>query len=131
MRDALEMMAKYRISGVPIVENERLVGIITNRDLRFEEELDRPLQEAMTSEGLVTAPVGTTLSQAKAIMGHHRIEKLPLVDADYHLRGLITIKDIEKAQKFPNSSKDEKGRLLVAAAIGVGKDNRERARALV
>ncbi len=131
IRDALEMMAKYRISGVPIVEDKRLVGIITNRDLRFEEDLDRPLQEAMTSEGLVTAPVGTTLAEAKAVMAKHKIEKLPLVDEQYHLRGLITIKDIEKAQKFPNSAKDAKGRLLCAAAIGVGKDNRDRAKALV
>ena len=131
IRDALEMMAKYRISGVPIVEDERLIGIITNRDLRFEEDLDRPVHEAMTSERLVTAPVGTTLAEAKAVMAKYRIEKLPLVDEKYHLRGLITIKDIEKAQKFPNSAKDAKGRLLVAAAIGVGKDNRERAKALV
>ncbi len=131
IRDALEMMAKYRISGVPIIEGERLVGIITNRDLRFEEDLDRPLQQAMTSEGLVTAPVGTTLAEAKAVMAKYRIEKLPLVDEEYHLRGLITIKDIEKAQKFPNSAKDAKGRLLVAAAIGVSKENKERAKALV
>lgn len=131
IRDALEMMAKYRISGVPIVEGERLVGIITNRDLRFEEDLDRLVQEAMTSDGLVTAPVGTTLHEAKAIMAKHKIEKLPLVDDEYHLRGLITIKDIEKAQKFPNSAKDSKGRLLVAAAIGVGKEILARAEALV
>ncbi len=131
IQDALEMMARYRISGVPIVEDERLVGIITNRDVRFEEDLGRPLDEAMTREGLVTAPVGTTLAEAKQIMARHRIEKLPLVDGNYHLRGLITIKDIEKAQKFPNSAKDEKGRLLVAAAIGVGKDRLDRARALV
>ncbi len=131
IRDALEMMAKYRISGVPIVEGERLIGIITNRDVRFEEDLDRPLDEAMTREGLVTAPVGTTLAEAKQIMARRRIEKLPLVDDNYRLRGLITIKDIEKAQKFPNSAKDGKGRLLVAAAIGVGHDKLERAKALV
>ncbi len=131
IRDALEMMARYRISGVPIVEAERLVGIITNRDVRFEEDLDRPLDLAMTREGLVTAPVGTTLAEAKQIMAKHRIEKLPLVDDNYQLRGLITIKDIEKAQKFPSSAKDGKGRLLVAAAIGVGKDRLDRARALV
>ncbi len=131
IRDALEMMARYRISGVPIVEGERLVGIITNRDVRFEEDLDRPLDQAMTSEGLVTAPVGTTLGEAKQLMAKHRIEKLPLVDDNYRLRGLITIKDIEKAQKFPNSAKDRKGRLLVAAAIGVGKDRFDRAKALV
>jgi len=131
IRDALEMMAKYRISGVPIVEGERLIGIITNRDVRFEEDLDRPLDQAMTREGLVTAPVGTTLAEAKQIMARRRIEKLPLVDDNYRLRGLITIKDIEKAQKFPNSAKDRKGRLLVAAAIGVGKDRLDRAKALV
>ncbi len=131
IRDALEMMARYRISGVPIVEGERLIGIITNRDVRFEEDLDRPLDQAMTREGLVTAPVGTTLGEAKQIMARRRIEKLPLVDEHYHLRGLITIKDIEKAQKFPNSAKDQKGRLLVAAAIGVGKDKLDRAKALV
>jgi len=131
IRDALEMMAKYRISGVPIVEAERLIGIITNRDVRFEEDLDRPLDDAMTRDGLVTAPVGTTLHEAKQIMARRRIEKLPLVDENYHLRGLITIKDIEKAHKFPNSAKDSKGRLLVAAAIGVGQDRIDRAKALV
>ena len=131
IRDALEMMAKYRISGVPIVEGERLIGIITNRDVRFEEDLDQPLERAMTHDGLVTAPVGTTLTEAKQILKRHRIEKLPLVDENYHLRGLITIKDIEKTEKFPQSAKDGKGRLLVAAAIGVGHDRLERARALV
>ncbi len=136
LRDALEMMARYHISGVPIVENGdakggRLVGILTNRDVRFEEDSDRPIAEVMTREGLVTAPVGTTLAEAKEILRRHKIEKLPLVDEGFRLRGLITIKDIEKAKKYPHSAKDARGRLLVAAAVGVGADALERAEALV
>ncbi len=132
VRDALEMMGRYRISGVPIVrDGGYLVGILTNRDLRFETNFDRPIQEVMTKDELVTAPEGTTLDEAKAILGRHRIEKLPLVDRMGRLRGLITIKDIEKAKKFPHSSKDRNGRLLVAAAVSVGADTIERVEALV
>ena len=131
IRDAEELMAHYHISGVPIVEDGgKLVGIVTNRDLRFETDARRPLRDVMTSEGLVTAPIGTTLEEAKTILARHRIEKLPLVDAHYHLVGLITTKDIEKARKFPNSAKDSQGRLLVGAAVGVGRDNMERAERL-
>ncbi len=132
VREALDMMAHYRISGVPIVsEGGYLVGILTNRDLRFETRYDRPIADVMTKERLVTAPVGTTLEQAKAILGQHKIEKLPLVDEHGRLSGLITIKDIEKARKFPHASKDTAGRLLVAAAVGVGPAHVERAEALV
>ncbi len=132
VRDALALMERYHISGVPICENGgRLVGIITNRDIRFEENLDRPIGEVMTREQLITAPVGTTLAEAKRILGRYRIEKLPLVDEHFRLRGLITIKDIEKARRYPNSAKDGRGRLLVAAAVGVGEGARERAEALV
>lgn len=131
VREALDMMAHYRISGVPIVsEGGYLVGILTNRDLRFETRYDRPIADVMTKEHLVTAPVGTTLEQAKAILGQHKIEKLPLVDDHGRLSGLITIKDIEKARKFPQASKDAGGRLLVAAAVGVGPAHVERAEAL-
>lgn len=132
IRDALALMERYHISGVPIVEDDgRLVGILTNRDLRFEEDHDRPIGEVMTRERLITAPVGTTLAEAKRILAQHRIEKLPLVDGAFRLRGLITIKDIEKARKYPNSAKDARGRLLVAAAVGVSEGNLERARLLV
>ncbi|MBX5467309.1 MAG: IMP dehydrogenase [Firmicutes bacterium] len=132
VRDALEMMSRYRISGVPIVrDGGYLVGILTNRDLRFEENYDRPIREVMTKDRLVTAPEGTTLEEAKAIMAAHRIEKLPLVDRQGRLRGLITIKDIEKAKKFPQAAKDSNGRLLVAAAVGVSADTMERVEALV
>ncbi len=132
IRDALLLMERYHISGVPIVEDDgRLVGIITNRDLRFEENYDRPIGEVMTKENLVTAPVGTTLDEAKMILARYRIEKLPLVDDRFRLRGLITIKDIQKARKYPNSAKDSRGRLLVAAAVGVGPGNMERVEALV
>ncbi|OLZ09989.1 IMP dehydrogenase [Sulfobacillus thermosulfidooxidans] len=132
VREALEMMGRYRISGVPIVrDGGYLVGILTNRDLRFETNFDRPIQDVMTKDGLVTAPEGTTLDEAKAILGRHRIEKLPLVDRMGRLRGLITIKDIEKAKKFPHSAKDRNGRLLVAAAVSVGADTIERVEALV
>ena len=129
--DALELMSHYRISGVPIAQNGKLVGILTNRDLRFETDYSKPIREAMTSENLITAPEGTTLEEAKTILAKHRIEKLPIVDKDFMLRGLITIKDIEKAQKYPNSAKDKNGRLLCAAALGVTKDVLERAEALV
>jgi len=130
--DAKALMARYRISGVPIT-NERgvLVGILTNRDLRFEEDGRKRIAEVMTSRNLVTAPVGTTLDEAKKILGTHKIEKLPLVDDAFHLRGLITIKDIEKNIKYPHSAKDSKGRLLCAAALGVNKETMERARVLV
>ena len=129
--DALALMERYRISGVPITENGKLVGILTNRDLRFETDETRPIHEVMTSKNLITAPVGTTLAQAKQILAQHRIEKLPLVDENYMLRGLITIKDIQKATKYPNSSKDANGRLLCAAAVGVTSDTMERVAALV
>jgi IMP dehydrogenase len=130
--EALAMMAHYRISGVPIVrDGGYLVGILTNRDLRFETHFDRPVGEVMTRERLVTAPEGTTLDEAKDILSRHKIEKLPLVDDAGRLRGLITIKDIEKARKFPLSAKDANGRLLAAAAIGVGPEHLERAEALV
>jgi len=130
--DALALMARYRISGVPIVDKDRrLVGILTNRDLVFEENLDQPIGNVMTKENLVTGPVNTTLEQAKVILHKHRIEKLPLVDENYVLMGLITIKDIEKARQFPNAAKDSKGRLVVAAAVGVGPDRTERSKALV
>jgi IMP dehydrogenase len=129
---AFEMMKKYSISGVPITKNGRLVGILTNRDLRFEINVNQPISNLMTVESkLVTAPVGTTLQQAKAILQKHRIEKLPVVDKDFVLKGLITIKDIEKAQSYPQASKDKHGRLLVAAAIGIDATSRERATALV
>lgn len=121
VREALALMARYRISGVPIVDKDKkLVGILTNRDLVFEENVDQPIDNVMTKEGLITAPVHTTLEQAKAILHKHRIEKLPLVDENYVLKGLITIKDISKAKQYPNSSRDDKGRLVVAAAVGVG-----------
>ncbi|HJV46018.1 MAG TPA: IMP dehydrogenase [Bacillota bacterium] len=129
---AEEIMSKYRISGVPIVdENHRLVGIITNRDMRFVHDYSIPISEVMTKENLVTAPVGTTLKDAETILQKHKIEKLPLVDDQFILKGLITIKDIEKAIQFPNAAKDSQGRLLVGAAVGVSKDTFERAAALI
>ena len=132
LEEADNLMAKYRISGVPIVdENGRLIGIITNRDMKFEEDMSRPIRDVMTSEGLVTGREGTTLEEAKDILRRHKIEKLPIVDDDFHLKGLITIKDIEKVVKYPNSAKDSHGRLLCAAAIGVTKDMLDRAGALV
>ncbi|MFD1992750.1 IMP dehydrogenase [Paenibacillus nicotianae] len=130
--DAEAVMAKYRISGVPIVdENNTLVGIITNRDLRFIHDYNIDITEVMTSEKLVTAPVGTTLQEAEVLLQKHKIEKLPLVDENNILKGLITIKDIEKAIQFPNAAKDAQGRLLVGAAIGVSQDSFVRAEALV
>ncbi len=128
--DADDLMAKYRISGVPICDNNRLVGIITNRDMKFETDYNRPIHEVMTKENLVTAPVGTTLEDATEILRRNKIEKLPIVDENMALRGLITIKDIEKAQRYPNSARDDKGRLLVAAAIGNTPDVLDRAKAL-
>ncbi len=130
---ALQLMARYRISGTPVVERgtHKLVGILTNRDLRFEDNWDQPVANVMTRENLITAPVGTTLEQAKEILRHAKVEKLPLVDDHGVLKGLITIKDIEKAKKYPNSAKDERGRLLCGAAIGVSDDLLERAGALV
>ena len=129
--DAKALMARYRISGVPITEGTKLVGILTNRDLRFETDDSRKIGQCMTSKNLVTAKVGTTLEEAKNILAAHRIEKLPIVDDDFCLRGLITIKDIEKATKYPNSAKDENGRLLCAAAVGVSADIEARMEALV
>ncbi len=129
--DANELMAKYKISGVPICENRKLVGILTNRDLRFMTDYNVKIKEVMTKENLVTAPVGTTLEQAQEILRRHKIEKLPIVDDQFELKGLITIKDIEKAVRFPNSARDKEGRLLCGAAIGVTKDLMDRAAALV
>ena len=129
--DAEELMSRYRISGVPITRDGKLVGILTNRDLRFETDYSKRIGEVMTSTNLITAPVGTTLEEAKEILAAHRIEKLPIVDQDGNLKGLITIKDIEKTQKYPNSAKDEKGRLLCGAAVGVTKDVFERIDALL
>ena len=128
--DAEELMSRYRISGVPITREGKLVGILTNRDLRFETDYTKPIGEVMTKDHLITAPVGTTLEEAKTILAAHRIEKLPIVDGDGMLRGLITIKDIEKSTKYPNSAKDENGRLLCGAAVGVTKDVFERIDAL-
>ncbi|MBQ8312764.1 MAG: IMP dehydrogenase [Clostridia bacterium] len=131
IQDAEDLMGRYRISGVPITRDGKLVGILTNRDLRFVTDYSRPIHEFMTSKNLVTAPVGTTLEQAKMILAQHRIEKLPIVDDEGYLRGLITIKDIEKNTKYPNSAKDAHGRLLCGAAVGVTKDVFDRIDALV
>lgn len=131
VRDALQIMEDYRISGVPITVGTKLVGILTNRDLRFETDFDQPIENVMTKEGLITAPVGTTLEEAKEILRKHKIEKLPLVDEEFNLKGLITIKDIQKVRKYPNSAKDKQGRLLVAAAVGTSAETMERAAALV
>jgi IMP dehydrogenase len=130
--DALELMARYRVSGIPITDADgRLVGILTNRDLRFGIPSTLRVADAMTREGLVTAPVGTTLEEAEAILGRHRIEKLPIVDVEGRLKGLITVKDIAKREAYPLATKDDRGRLRVAAAVGVGTDALERAAALV
>ena len=131
LAEAEDLMRKFRISGVPVTVGTRLVGIITNRDLKFETDMTKTIGECMTKENLVTAPVGTTLEQAQEILGAHRIEKLPLVDKDFNLKGLITIKDIEKAIKYPNSAKDASGRLLAGAAVGVTNDVLDRVAALV
>ena len=131
LADANDLMAKFRISGVPITENGKLVGIITNRDLKFEEDYSKLIKDCMTSEGLVTAKVGITLEEAKKILGRARKEKLPIVDDDFNLKGLITIKDIEKQIKYPNSAKDAQGRLLCGAAVGITANCLERTEALV
>ena len=131
LADANDLMAKFRISGVPITEGRKLVGIITNRDLKFEEDFSKKIKESMTSEGLITAPEGITLEEAKKILAKARKEKLPIVDKDFNLKGLITIKDIEKQIKYPLSAKDAKGRLLCGAAIGITANCLERAEALV
>src|SRR6478609_10642925 len=135
IREALELMQKYRISGVPITEDGskegRLVGILTNRDLRFETNLNRAISEVMTREPLFTVPVGTTLDAAREILHRHKVEKLLVVDKEFRLKGLITVKDIQKAVKYPNASKDSLGRLRVGAAVGTARDTVERAEALV
>jgi len=129
--DALEVMRRYKISGVPITKNGKLVGILTNRDLRFETRFDIPISKVMTKENLITVPVGTTLEDAEKILHEHRVEKLLVVDEDYHLKGLITVKDIQKKLKYPNAAKDTQGRLRVGAAIGATGDFLERAQEMV
>src|SRR2546426_4740008 len=130
--DALELMSRYHISGVPIIDGTGvLVGILTNRDLRFENDVTQPVSALMTERNLVTAPMGTTLAEAEEILHRNKIEKLPVVDADGRLKGLITVKDIQKKIQYPNATKDEQGRLRVGAAVGVGSDAIERAEALV
>jgi IMP dehydrogenase len=129
--EVLEVMEKYRISGVPVTKGGKLVGILTNRDLRFETKLDLKVGDVMTKDKLITAPVGTTLEEAKEILHRHRIEKLPVVDQEFNLKGLITIKDIEKRIKFPNACKDILGRLRVGAAVGVGPEAMERVPMLI
>jgi IMP dehydrogenase len=131
LSDALELMQRYRISGVPVTQNGKLVGILTNRDLRFETKLDLKISQVMTRDRLITAPIGTSLEEAKEILHRNRIEKLLVVDDDFNLRGLITIKDIEKKIKYPNACKDELGRLRVGAAVGVGEETMERVDALI
>ncbi|KYG65205.1 IMP dehydrogenase [Bdellovibrio bacteriovorus] len=131
VQEAVELMEKFSISGVPITVDGALVGILTNRDLRFEENFNQPIRNLMTKENLVTAKMGTTLDEAKKILQKHRIEKLPVVDSKGKLKGLITIKDIEKAKNYPQATKDEHGRLFVGAGVGVGADSRDRADALV
>jgi IMP dehydrogenase len=132
VRDVLHLMNKYRISGIPVVDGgNRLIGIITNRDLRFEPEEEQPVSRIMTSENLITAPVGTTLHQAERLLQQHKIEKLPVVDKNGVLKGLITFKDIQKKKRFPNACKDEHGRLRVGAGVGVTADTADRVRALV
>src|SRR6478752_3809995 len=129
--DALEVMRKYKISGVPITKNKKLVGILTNRDLRFESRFDILISKVMTKNDLITVAVGTTLEEAEKILHEHRVEKLLVVDDEYNLKGLITVKDIQKKLKYPNASKDEKGRLRVGGAIGATGDYLERAAELV
>lgn len=130
LRDALQLMDQYHISGIPIVDGERLVGILTNRDLRFETNLDQSIQEVMTKDKLITAPIGTNLQQAEKILQKHRIEKLPIVDRQKRLKGLITVKDIQKRKAFPQAAKDNEGRLLVGAAVGVSNEDRKRVEVL-
>src|SRR5271167_3134696 len=127
VRHALDLMNKYRVSGLPVTRGPRLVGILTNRDLRFEKNLEQPVSAVMTKDKLVTVPVGTTLEEAERLLQRHRIEKLLVVDSEYRLKGLITVKDIQKKLEFPNAAKDDQGRLLVGAAIGATGDFMERA----
>src|SRR5436190_98981 len=129
--DALEVMKHYRISGVPVTKGGKLVGILTNRDLRFETRFDLPISQVMTKENLITVPVGTTLEEAEKILHRHRVEKLLVVDENYVLKGLITVKDIQKKLKYPNAAKDDQGRLRVGAALGATGDYVERAQELV
>jgi IMP dehydrogenase len=129
--EALEIMARYHISGVPVVKNDKLVGILTNRDLRFETSLNQQISGVMTKDNLITAPLGTSLDEAKKLLHKNRIEKLLVVDKNNNLKGLITVKDIEKMEKYPNACKDNLGRLRVGAAIGIGSDSFERAEALI
>jgi IMP dehydrogenase len=129
--EALEVMKRYRISGIPVTSHGKLVGILTNRDLRFETRYDLPISEVMTKDELITVPVGTTLEEAQKILHKHRVEKLLVVDEHFVLKGLITVKDIQKKLKYPNAAKDPQGRLRVAAAIGSGGDFLERAQELV
>src|SRR6202044_1461336 len=129
--DALDVMRRYRISGVPVTQGKRLVGILTNRDLRFETRTDIPVGDVMTKESLITVPVGTTLEEAELILHKHRVEKLLVVNGQYELKGLITVKDIQKKLKYPNAAKDDQGRLRVGAAIGATGDFMERAAELV
>jgi IMP dehydrogenase len=131
LRDALEVMERYHISGVPITENGRLVGILTNRDIRFENDFDLEVGDLMTRENLVTCPEGTTLVEAQEILHRRKVEKLPVVDENFRLKGLITVKDIQKKVMYPNATKDSRGRLRVGAAVGVGRDALDRAHALV
>ena len=131
VKDAVALMEKYRISGVPITKNGKLVGILTNRDLRFENNFEQPISDVMTKDRLITAPVGTSLEEAKNILGKYRIEKLPIVDEKGYLKGLITIKDIEKSIQYPNSARDKNGRLLVGAAVGTAANTMDRVAALV
>src|SRR5436305_13260462 len=132
VRAALDLMARYKVSGVPITDGDGvLVGILTNRDLRFENDVEQPISALMTARNLVTAPMGTTLAEAEEILHRNKIEKLPVVDADGRLRGLITVKDIQKKIEYPEATKDEQGRLRVGAAVGVGPDALGRAEALV
>ncbi|HOB43121.1 MAG TPA: IMP dehydrogenase [Bacillota bacterium] len=131
VREALEIMERYHISGVPITEDGTLVGILTNRDLRFETDYDQPVSNVMTKDGLITAPVGTTVDEAIEILKVHKVEKLPLVDEEFKLKGLITIKDIKKTRKYPNAAKDEHGRLRVGAAVGVSVGTMDRVAALI
>lgn len=130
VREALQLMSRYHISGIPVVEGEQLVGIITNRDLRFEVDVELPVSEVMTKENLITAAIGTTLEAAERLLQEHRIEKLPIVDKRGKLKGLITVKDIKNKKMYPDASKDERGRLRVGAAVGVSRDTLERAAAL-
>ena len=131
VREAVALMERYKISGVPITKDGKLVGILTNRDLRFESNYDQPIDNVMTKKNLVTAPVGTSLEEAQKILGKHRIEKLPIVDENGYLKGLITIKDIEKSIQYPNSARDKNGRLLAGAAVGRAANTMERVAALV